>query len=321
MKRVVTSGDLTQRAMRPSGLHDEYIERVRADIARFELLQGAVERTCPACGGQGEAEFVRLEFTYRRCGECRSLFVSPLPEQGHLVRYLAESEAERFRREEMLPAIADVRTRHALAPRAHWVSTAAASRRSAPVAIGHVGAPSPQLVELLRGPASVVGSVRELSAATTHASLDGVIAFDVLERSPDFARALRQCSVGLKPGGLLFVTTMSGEGFEVRMLGQRTQSLIPPLHLQLLSRAGWEAALAREGLALLEYSTPGELDVQAVAEVCRREPDVRLPPILDELVRHEDEQVGRAFQEVLQQAGLSSHVQLVAEARSTPATR
>src|SRR5207245_641506 len=105
-----------------------------------------------------------------------------------------------------------------------------------------------------------------------------------------------------------FVTTMSGDGLEVRMLGSRSRSLVPPVHLQLLSRAGWAVALAREGFTLVEYSTPGELDVQAVADACRRDPDVRLPPILDELIRQEDEQVGRAFQEVLQQAGLSAHV-------------
>jgi hypothetical protein len=321
MKRVVTSGDLTQRAMRPSSLHDAYVERVRADIARFELLRNAVERRCPACGGDGDPEFVRLDFSYRRCRGCRSLFVSPLPDGARLARYHAESDAERFRRDEMLPAIADVRAKHALSPRAHWVLGSGVARLGAPLALGYVGAASNQLVELLRASASVVRVVQQLSDATAAGSLDGIMAFDVLERSAEFAPVLHRCRAALKPGGLLFVTTMSGDGFEVRMLGERTQSLIPPLHLQLLSKPGWERALAREGLELLEYSTPGELDVEAVAEACRRHPDARLPPILDELVRHEDEQVGRAFQQLLQQAGLSSHVQLVAEAAPAPTTR
>ena len=321
MKRVVTSGDLTQHAMRPSGLHDAYVERVRADIARFELLLGGSERSCPACGRQGNPEFVRLDFHYHRCRECESLFVSPLPDERHLARYHAESEAERYRRDEMMPAIADVRTKHALAPRAYWVLTSAAARHRAPLTIGHVGTTSPQLIELLCASASVVRSVEPLSAATPASSLDCIIAFDVLEREADIARTLHQCGTQLRAGGLLFVTTMSGDGFEVRMLREKTRSLVPPIHLQLLSRAGWEAVLARESLQLLEYSTPGELDVQAVAEACRRNPALRLPPIIDELVRHEDEQVGRAFQEVLQQAGLSSHVQLVAEARSTSTIR
>lgn len=314
MKRVVTSGALTQRAIRPSDLHDAYVERVRTDIARFELLVGAHERRCPACGGPGDSEFVRLEFCYRRCRDCHSLFVSPLPDEARLARYHAQSEAERFRRDEVLTAIADVRARHAVAPRAHWVLTSAAARLGSVVAIGHVGPASSVLAGILRASPSVVRSIEELSDATTAGSCDSVIAFDVLERAVNLPLTIRRCRHALRPHGLLFVTTMSGDGLEVRMLGSRSRSLVPPVHLQLLSRAGWTAALAREGLTPVEYSTPGELDVQAVAEVCRRDPDMRLPPILDELIRHDDEQVGAAFQQVLQQAGLSSHVQLVAEA-------
>jgi hypothetical protein len=90
------------------------------------------------------------------------------------------------------------------------------------------------------------------------------------------------------------------------------RSLVPPVHLQLLSREGWAAALERAGFRLDEYSTPGGLDVQAVAEACRWDPTLALPPVVDELVRHADEDVAHAFQELLQQAGMSAHVQFVA---------
>ena len=310
MKRVVTSGELTQRAMRPGDLLDAYLAHAQADIARFDLLQGGVERGCPACGGTGTPEFVRLGFPYQRCATCRSLFVSPLPDEHRLARYHAEGAAEQFRREHVLPMTADVRARHALGPRARWALAAAAARLGPGLTFAQFGAESRPLLDLVGASASVIRWPDESSDVR----IDGAIAFDVLERSADFSRALHRCRGALRARGLLFVTTMSGDGFEVRMLGARTAALVPPVHLQLLSRAGWVAALAREGFTLVEYSTPGELDVQAVAEVCQRDPDLQLPPILDELVRHEDEQVGRVFQELLQQACLSAHVQLVAEA-------
>ena len=178
------------------------------------------------------------------------------------------------------------------------------------------GEESAPLLGSLGATASLIRWSNDMSSDPADAQLDGAIAFDVFERCADFSGALHRCRRALQPGGLLFVTTMSGDGFEVRMLGARTAALVPPVHLQLLSRAGWLSALTREGFSLVEYSTPGALDVQAVAEVCRRDPQVLLPPILDELVRHEDEQVGRVFQELLQQACLSSHVQLIAEAGS-----
>lgn len=316
MKRVVTSGELTQRAMRPLDLSDAYLALVRGDIERFDLLCGGRERDCPACGGRGLTEFERMGFPYQRCEACRSLFVSPVPPADRLARYHGEGAAERFRREQVLSMTADVRARHALGPRARWALTEAASRRGPGLIFAQFGTESPALLELLRASAAVG---RWPDDEATEGQIDAAIAFDTLERAVDFPLALRRCRRALRPRGLLFVTTMSGDGFEVRMLGPRTAALVPPVHLQLLSRAGWQAGLAREGFALVEYSTPGELDVQAVAEVCRRDPSMRLPPILDELVRQEDEQIGLAFQEVLQQACLSAHVQLVAEVAAVPA--
>ncbi len=312
MKRVVTTGELTQLAMRPAGLLDAYLAHAEADIARFELLTAGVNRDCPACGGSGAPAFERLGFSYKRCTTCGSLYVSPLPDPRRLAQYHADGAAERFRREQVLPSTAEVRARHAVGPRAHWVLAAAAARLGTGLTFAQFGEESPSLLELLSTSVSVVQWPDD--TASPDVRIDCALAFDVLERSADFAQALHCCRLALDVRGLLFVTTVSGEGFEIRMLGSRTAALVPPVHLQLLSRAGWQAALAREGFALVEYSTPGELDVQAVAEICRRDPGVVLPPILDELVRHDDEQVGRVFQELLQQACLSSHVQLVAEA-------
>jgi hypothetical protein len=314
MKRVVTGGELTQRAMRPADLMDRYVAHVAADIERLDLLRDARPRPCPACGTEGADDFTRLGFTYRRCPACASLFVSPMPAPARLERYHAEGDAEKFRWEQIVQATADVRGRHSVAPRARWVLAAVTARLAPGPRIVHAGPDSPPLVELLSSSSPVVRWPDVHTPPPLDGAADCVLAFDALEWANDLAAALARCRAALRPGGLLFVTTTSGEGFELRMLGGRSRSLVPPVHLQLLTRAGWHTALARAGFTLVEYSTPGELDVQAVAEACRRHPDLTLPPILDQLVRSDDEQVMRAFQEVLQQACLSTLVQLVAEA-------
>lgn len=311
MKRVVTSGDLTQGAMRPADLLREYVAHAEADVARFGLLQGGRERNCPACGGGGVLEFERLGFPYHRCATCQTLFVTPVPDEARLTRYHREGLADRFRRERVLPTTAGVRARHGGYPRARWVQAVAAARLGSPITVAHLGEDATGLLDPLRASLSVIEWADP--AEPPSVPVDAIIAFDLLERSADLPVLLRQCRRTLRAGGLLFATTISGEGFEIQMLGVHTTALVPPVHLQLLSREGWDRVLTREGFRLVEYSTPGELDVQAVAEVCRRD-GIRLPPILQELVCREDEQVGRAFQEVLQQACLSSHVQLIAEA-------
>jgi hypothetical protein len=320
MKRVVTGGELAQHAMRPPELVRTYLAMVERDAAAFGLLDGGQARACPACGGDGRDAFQRLGFTYQACARCASLFVSPAPASERLEAYQHESAAERFWRDELLTATANVRSRHAVGPRAQWVAVTAAARRGTGVDVAvlgdHVavrGDRAPAIVETLRR-SSVVRTCAAAPADAPAPSADVVVAFDVLERRLDLSGALARARALVREGGLLFVTTLSGSGFDVRLLRGATPSIVPPIHLQLLSRAGWIAALERAGFRLVEYSTPGELDVQAVMEACRADASIELPAVLDELVRHEDPAIARGFQELLQQAGLSSHVQLVAVA-------
>lgn len=328
MKRVVTGGDLSQRDMRPSDLLDRYLALAEADIQAFGMLETpGRERTCPACGGEGAIAFERMGFTYRSCNHCSSLFVSPLPDRAILRRYHHESRAEQFWRDSVLTTTANSRFRHALGPRLQWVAGTAMARLGGGLTVCDVGSLNPQAREILTSSPAFKRyvPVSLLDQTSTPASgseeVDTVIAFETLERTHDLRWTLRQCCSLVRSGGLLFVSTLSASGFEVRLLGSRLRSLVPPIHLHLLSRLGWIAALEHAHFSLIEYSTPGGLDVQAVAEVCRRDPTLRLPMILDELVRHEDEEVTHAFQEVLQQAGLSSHVQFVAVARGTPSSK
>lgn len=318
MRRVVTGGDLSQRAMRPPDLLNAYLARVEADVAAFGLLAGGIARSCPACGGAGRTAFERMGFSYLRCDRCESLFVSPLTDRAFLDRYHREGTAEAFWREEVLRATATVRARHAVGPRAHWVMGTATARLGTGLTLCELRGGDSQLRELVARSATFrhcesLPLERLEAGGDLGGSYDLVVGFETFERVYDLSRALARCHRLLRPGGLLFVSTLSGNGFEVRMLGGYMRSLVPPVHLQLLSREGWFAALGPVGFEVLEYSTPGELDVQAVADACRLHAELRLPPIVDELVR-QDEEVTHAFQEVLQQAGLSAHVQFVAAA-------
>jgi hypothetical protein len=57
------------------------------------------------------------------------------------------------------------------------------------------------------------------------------------------------------------------------------------------------------------------LDVELAAQAKAADPNLLLPPILDELVSSEDEEIRSALQQLLQRARLSSHVRIVAQRR------
>ena len=68
MRRVVTGGDLSQRAMRPPDLLNAYLALVDDDIHRLGLLDGARdERPCPADLADAAEQPDRSMNARRRC--------------------------------------------------------------------------------------------------------------------------------------------------------------------------------------------------------------------------------------------------------------
>jgi hypothetical protein len=315
MKRVVSGGTLSHLAMRPATLVDEYLRLIERDVERLSLLEGAEVGRCPSCDRHGTTAFTRLGFTYCQCEECGSFFLSPLPGDAALAAYAAKGEAERFWSDRVLTATADTRALHAHGARARWVAATAAMRLGSGLSACIIGGRNRGVSDLLlESPAFKSCVTKDAPDEEPRQQFDVVVAFSTLERERDLAATLRRYRAGLRQGGLLFVSSISGSGFEVRLLKGRARVLVPPVHLYLMSRDGWDRCVRHAGFDVVEFSTPGELDVEAVADEVVSH-GLTLPPILTELVTTGDESVRTMFQEVLQAAGLSSHMQLVAEAR------
>jgi len=153
---------------------------------------------------------------------------------------------------------------------------------------------------------------------TTHASLAQlpaasariVAVFDSLEHEHDVAALLTEAERVLVPGGFLIVTARSGSGFDVQVLWENAD-VTPLEHLNLISVEGLQTALGRSGFEILEFSTPGQLDVQVVQRL-RKERGAVLPRFLEYLLSHRDAHCHEKFQDFIQEQRLSSHMRLIA---------
>ena len=71
----------------------------------------------------------------------------------------------------------------------------------------------------------------------------------------------------LKPGGLCFITCLLSSGFDVLVMGQDSGIFLPPERMNFLSYDGMNTILDKVGgFEILEFSTPGVLDVQNIIE-------------------------------------------------------
>lgn len=334
VRHSVSTDPLHAEQIRPRVLLEQYLQLMADDIVRLLNPDAWSPRNCPACGASAkEAEYEKMNFQYQRCVECHSLYVSPCPSEAQLANFYQRAEALTYWREQFSVATAKARELDVLTPRADWIADIISGHLNGPVALldlkhehshsvtqsvtseivatCHIvaalsGLPVP---EFLQGSGRYWQSLFDYSAPAT---VQVATAFNVIERSFDPLKVIQACGNWLDSPGLIFVTAKSCAGFDIRMLGKQARHVGPPIDLNLLSRRGLKIMLERSGFELLEFSTPGRLDVEVVNRAKDEDPNLALPPILCELITSEDSEIRLALQRLLQQARLSSYVRIAA---------
>ena len=110
----------------------------------------------------------------------------------------------------------------------------------------------------------------------------------------------------------MVLTTQTVTGFDIQVLWEKSKSVAPPQHINLLSVDGLRRLAERVGFRVVTLSTPGVLDVDIVQNAMGGSPAPELPRFVRTLLAQSDA-TREAFQVFLRERGLSSHVRLVAE--------
>src|SRR5580704_3289519 len=303
------------------------------DIARLHARGDMVHVACPACGTDAPVPaFEKFGFSFQRCPECRTIYMSPRPSEAAMADYYANSEnyaywdkhifsaSEVTRREKIHKPWLDRvigYVEHFNVPRGALVeigpgfgtfaALAAASR-----AFNRVVAiePTPEMAAACRarGVEVVQKRIEDAGSEVTAASV--ACAFEVIEHLFDPARFVKAVYRLLAPGGLMVLSCPNGEGFDVAML--RAGSLaVDAEHVNLFNPVSLRRLVEAAGFEVLTVHTPGRLDAEFVREAALKG-EVRLDPFLHRVLVEEWERLGWPFQMFLAEQGLSSHMWLAA---------
>ena len=114
----------------------------------------------------------------------------------------------------------------------------------------------------------------------------------------------------LKQGGLCFITSLLSSGFEVQMLGEKSDIFVPPERMNILSYEGMNALIEKlSGFEILEFSTPGVLDILNVAN---RLEDLNNSAFFKYIFNErQDSEIINSFQDYLQMNRLGTFARLV----------
>ena len=327
---------MKEEDIRPQDLFNRYLELARLDVERILAdRSGFVDVPCPACGAdQPRNGLTKLGFTYVVCGECASLYASPRPSQSQLDAYYRDAEAVRFWSTHFYRQTLDARRKKIFRPRALLVKRLAKLLQLEHASFVDVGAgygvfleevnrlrlfdevvgvePNAELASVCRERGFRVIEMTAEGIAERAMSASFASSFEVLEHVYEplgFLEGIRRL---LAPGGALLLTTLTVSGFDIQLLWEHSKSVYPPLHLNLMSVEGMERLFERAGYEIHEASTPGQLDVDIVANMVAEDPSIELPRFVDYLLRMRGAEARRDLQRFLQKHRLSSHIRVVA---------
>lgn len=142
---------------------------------------------------------------------------------------------------------------------------------------------------------------------------DVILYLNQLQHEVDPVATLRMLKNDMKEDGILILHTRLGSGFDILTLKGGMDSLFPYEHIMLPSRKGLEKILQDAGFELLEITTPGTRDMDAVLKNQNRIEGDNF--FVKYLLKIADRETLSDFQQFLQKSGLSSFAQIVAKAR------
>ncbi len=279
-------------------------------------LQGEKHRreTSPVSGKRLEPAGEMEGLLYARCPASGSFFLAVLPSSEAWRQLLCDVSQYRHSPEAFHSGLAQSRTDNVFVRKLDWIrETLRLQELSKPLILEAVSGPSP-LTHLLKESSlcSEVIPVDEMTLSGYSAErVQVALLLESLDRVDDPENLLDAIRTNLMEGGLLFITALVSSGFDMAVLGLKNLYLYPPDRANCFSLRGLTELLKRKGFHLLEVSTPGVLDVEIVRSHLKRDPTLSVSEFEREILES-DGQTQEAFQEFLQQRGLSSFARIVA---------
>jgi SAM-dependent methyltransferase len=329
---------MKEESIRPEKIFKKYLALAKKDaIAYFKDIP-FTRHPCPACKSiKSTFAFRKLGFDYEECNDCGTLYANSRPSADAFCRYYSDAPSVVYWATHFYKVTEDARREKLIRPKAVAVSRLIEKYygpfpKRACVADAGAGygvfceelsallprgiptiaiEPSPSLIQICKD--KNIETIPKFLEDVTKADFKNktvvaIVSFELLEHlhSPD--DFIQTCSDLLDSGGLLILTTLNWQGFDLQILREHSNSIHPPHHINFFNTASIQVLLQRHGFEICEVTTPGKLDVDIVSKQLQ---DVTCP-FIRELLSLSDDAVREKLQAILQETRTSSHMMIVA---------
>lgn len=305
--------NMTSRAaIQTPAQFSEELKLAKAAVGKVLQIGRSEFTACPGCQGTHLVHFFsKWNVCYLRCTECGTIFCEI--DDPALAAYQNDEALCAFRNSEQYQLEAAEKRKLSWQERMDWMQFRSFRYLGKQSGLRIVSGGSRYLgfTEMLLHSA-FCGSYAELPTEADGAAperAEVALSFNLIQQSNHPEVHLSNLNRRMKLGALLFLSARVGTGVDILVLREHAQ-IYPYEYVTLLSRQGLTNVLKEAGFTLLDYSTPGVMDVGYIYSN-----RAFIPPddlFLRNLIFDSDQATLREFQRFLQKSGSSSYAHIVA---------
>jgi len=315
--------------IRPKELFEQFLELSGKDIEKYFDNEDRLVIPCPACfSEENKFAFSKNGFDFVECEKCLTLYLSPRPSLSQFEQFYIESPSSEFMASVFFPTVEESRRKKIVEPRAqrilemckieglklgNVVDVGAGSgifleefQKKQPESLLFGVEPSPRFSETCRKKGfSVLEELAE-NAGTWKEKADLVTCFEVIEHAHNPFKFVKSLYELLKKNGMVVLTGLGCQGFDIQTLWGNSKSVTPPHHINFFSIKGFKVLFEKVGFEKVEVITPGKLDVDIVLNAIKEDSSINIDRFL-KILLEKDGSALEEFQNFLAKHKLSSH--------------
>lgn len=305
----------------PADLHPKTVFDEERRLAR-EFVMGhpclGQMTPCPLSGLQRqEVLFSKWGQQYALCPRDWNLSLASMPPEDVVHEYFYTSELAEYRASDAYQRMADRLRLPLWQKQSEWLESVLLKYMGdSPVSMIDWGTKFDGWIQLLKQSPRISrvfihDCLPPVKECISEEEQDVITLRDAFQRTINPQQLILNVKTRLRSGGLLVISCRSGSGFDILSLRENSDSIFPFDHICLPSPTGMAVFLEKHGFAVLELTTPGQLDMQILRDGTLPS-DQLFQRYLKEAVSPDHDDDIQAF---LQEMKLSSHVRVVARKR------
>ena len=324
--------------MRPIEMHNKALLLREKSGVEFYLNENKtfLEVDCPTCLNKhnGKIIFTKYGFTHIECQKCSTLYVSPRPSEQKLFEYYDKYEAPNFWTQLLIETNNERKYLQHL-PRVKILKQIINEDKNKKELFVDLGAGNGNFSKAIQE-ANIfnkviatdisndcIKSCQKLGLETKKctideflkSSIDCITFNDLMEHVFSPFEFLSTCFEKLREDGILMLSIPNGQGFDFKVLKDKTENITPPEHIQYFNPESIQILLEKIGFKIINISTPGILDVNIIErQIEEKNLNIKQDnEFLDFIFSTNNEKLNNSFQEFLQNNNLSSHMLVFAK--------